>query len=115
MHRVFLNGNSLKDFSLALKRLAASRIETRGFKSISVFMRPLEDPGASAGNLKGTKGSPQNGGSTDPDGAEVLVIEEWLDPLAAEKKLDIPKAGKRHSQSNDMSGSLWVCMAPGSL
>lgn len=113
VNRLFVAGDSLRDFARKLKRLAASRVETPGFKSISAFTRPLVasetqtvEPGGNSTPQSKVADNPL------PEGAEVLVIEEWLDPLAAAKLLDVPKEWKKEEQVEDMRGSLWVCVAP---
>ncbi|OEH75588.1 hypothetical protein cyc_04449 [Cyclospora cayetanensis] len=142
VHRMFVTQKSTGELSATLKRLATSRINTQGFKSISVFTRPILGPAGgpksaleksdvhNAHRLQGETAATTEDPSKGPQGSqgffgmgeasefvagEVLVIEEWLNPFAAVRVLGSPEERRKGSPSLEMRGTLWVCVAPGPL
>ncbi|KAL8426522.1 hypothetical protein Efla_004887 [Eimeria flavescens] len=94
MHRLFLSSQSLEYFASTVRTVAKSLTETRGFKSMSVLKRPLKSSSPeplTAADLSKAAAAAVWGEEWRPPqrrGAELLVIEEWLDPVAAKEALD---------------------------
>ena len=153
VHRLFLTSDAIPQFADSLKAFAAARTATRGFKSLSVFTRPLGGPqgGPQGAPQGGPLGGPHQGPpSTGPPqgapsdveaaqqhtsgrphacreaaaegdifkgvGAEVVVIEEWLNPQAGMEVM-LKSGGKKKSRRDMLGGSgaacsTWLCLKP---
>ncbi|KAL8447557.1 hypothetical protein Emed_004345 [Eimeria media] len=117
-------------FFLQIRKLAAERTATPGFKGMYVFRRPLEqqaaaataaaataaDAAAAAAAGEAAAGAGEDAAAvsrSDVVGAEFLLVEEWLNPLAAGEALNPPRGSRK--EHNQMKGTLWACMAAGPL
>ncbi|KAL8428688.1 hypothetical protein ACSSS7_007077 [Eimeria intestinalis] len=116
VHRMYLSSSSFPEFASAVRKLAASRTATPGFKGMCVFRRALEQQPAAAAAATATAAAaaaPGAGGSPasrkDAAGAEFLLVEEWLNPLAAAEALNPPRGSR--GEHNQMRGTPWACMA----
>ncbi|KAL8445593.1 hypothetical protein Emag_005085 [Eimeria magna] len=118
VHRMYLSSSSFPDFAVAVRKLAAARTATPGFKGMCVFRRPLEHQpspvaGTAASAPPGAAAEGAAASRSDAAGAEFLLVEEWLNPLAAAEALSPPRGSR--GEHDQMRGTLWACMAAGPL
>ncbi|KAL8270908.1 hypothetical protein Esti_005162 [Eimeria stiedai] len=117
VHRMYLSSSSFSDLAVAVRKLATSRTATPGFKGICVFRRPLEQQPAAAAAEAAAGGAAKGAAAqhSDSAGAEFLLVEEWLNPLAAGEALNPRRASRGdHNQMKANQGSA-ACQKPVTL